>query len=169
MVELGDLINSFEDFKINFKELVEELKILNAHLSDIKSSLAQIGADIDDIKEILEQKWKDDYELNVQLINIIKDLVQKKMVGEEKKVEKKSTGKKKSTLARTGITSKQYNYIYHLVQELSDLTKKSPEEIGKQLMKKYKKKLTEFSVDEASQLIEYLKKKIKEEKAKWMG
>ncbi|HDJ89298.1 MAG TPA: hypothetical protein ENG40_01220 [Thermoprotei archaeon] len=169
MAELGDLINSFEDFKINFKELVEELKILNAHLSDIKSALAQIGADIDDIKEILEQKWKDDYELNVQLINTIKDLVQKKMVGEEKKMEKKSTGKKKVVVARTGITSKQYNYIYHLVQELADLTKKSPEEIGKQLMKKYKKKLTEFSVDEASQLIEYLKKRIKEEKAKWMG
>ena len=72
--------------------------------------------------------------------DIVKDLVQKKMVGEEKKMEKKSTGKKKVVVARTGITSKQYNYIYHLVQELADLTKKSPEEIGKQLMKKYKKK-----------------------------
>jgi len=166
---MGVEANSFDDFKLNFKELVEELKILNAHLSDIKSALAQIGADIDDIKEILENMYEDNRELKVKEVSALMDLIKKFSEKEVKEEKKKSAGKNKVVVARTGITSKQYNYIYHLVQQLADLTKKSPEEIGKQLMKKYKKKLTEFSVDEASQLIEYLKKRIKEEKAKWMG
>jgi len=147
MAELGDLIQTFDDFKINFKELIEEIKELNTNLSEIKKSLVRIDDNVDAIRAL--------YLLKGGVREVETEIETKK--------------KKKSAPARTGITSKQYNYIYHLVQQLSDLTKKSPEEIGKQLMKKYKKKLTEFSVDEASQLIEYLKKRIKEEKAKWMG
>ena len=165
MTELGDLINSFDDFKLIVKQLVDELQVLNAHLSDIKSALAEISADVADIKEILENIYEDGRELKVKEVNTIIDLV-KRLGREEEKVEKTIREAKKAVKISTGITPNQYKYIYTLINRLSDAEKKSVDEINRELYNKYKKKLTEFSISEASELIDYLKERIKRARKK---
>lgn len=168
MTELGDLINSFDDFKLIVKQLVDELQVLNAHLSDIKSALAEISADVADIKEILENIYEDSRELKVKEVNTIIDLVKRLGREEEKeeKVEKEIKKAKRAVKISGNITPNQYKYIYTLINRLSDAEKKSVDEINRELYSKYKKKLTEFSISEASELIDYLKERIKKARKK---
>jgi len=190
MTELGDLINSFDDFKLSFSKLIDELQFLNAQLKTLNEKLNDIDEDLTEIysqldmlaqlktistflKEISE-KFSYIQDLNSSFIEIRNELIAIRrdldiMAGikkESEKVDKEIEKAKKAVKISTGITPNQYKYIYTLINRLSDAEKKSVEEISNELYKKYGKKLTEFSVGEASELIDYLKERIKKARKK---
>ena len=72
MAELGDLINSFEDFKLTFKELVEELERIRTLMTAISKNLLAISTDLGDMSDILEEIKKEEHDINTKLLRLLK-------------------------------------------------------------------------------------------------
>jgi len=151
MVELGDLINSFEDFKLMFKELIGEFRDLNSQISDIKNSIAEINEDLTEIYGQLDMLAQ----LNT-ISTFLKEISEKisgiQMMGVKEEVEK--------------VTPNQYKYIHTLMKILSDAENKDVDEISNEIYRKYGKKITDLSINEASELIDYLKDRIRKARKK---
>ena len=162
---MNKLVESFEEFKLMFKELIGELRDLNNQISDIKNNIAEINEDLTEIYGQLD--------MLAQLKTIstfLKEISEKisgiQMMGVKEEVEKVIGEAKRAVKLSQKITPNQHKYIHTLMKILSDAENKDVDEISNEIYRKYGKKITDLSINEASELIDYLKDRIRKARKK---